>query len=95
MLNQLRIQYVELDFELLVAQADQTFEAVPDSQCPSVPAGATTFFGPKISNLLNKLKYMLAGARFADPGLQSRRITLPYKFEQKWLRNRPKRDAET
>ena len=71
MLNQLRIQYVELDFELLVAQADQTFEAVPDSRCPSVPAGATTFF------LAQKyLKYMLAGARFADPGLQSRRITL-------------------
>ena len=42
---------MELDFELLVAQADQTFEAVPDSRCPSVPAGATTFFGPKISQI--------------------------------------------
>ena len=61
---------MKLDFEIAVDQQtkahDQTFEGVPDSKCPPVPAGShaliRSIFGSFLPNHLNMLKTMLWGA---------------------------------
>ena len=64
------IFFVKLDFEIAVVQQtrarDRTFEGVPDSGCPPVPAGQPrpylVNFDPILPNHLNILKTMLWGA---------------------------------
>ena len=59
--------FVKLDFEIAVDQQtkahDRTFEVVPDSGCPPVPAGQPrpylVNFGSILANHLNMLKPML------------------------------------
>ena len=61
---------MKLDFEIAVDQQtkahDRTFEGVPDSGCPPVPAGQSRSylvnFGSILPNHLNMLKTMLLGA---------------------------------
>ena len=59
---------MKLDFEIAVDQQskahDQTFEGVPDSGCPPVPAGQPYLvnFGSILPNQLYMLKTVLWGA---------------------------------
>ena len=67
---------MKLDFEVAVDQQikahDQTFEGVPDSGCPSVPAGQPrpylVNFRSFLPNHLNMLKTMLWGALLVPEG---------------------------
>ena len=91
------IFFVELDFEIVVHQKtrarDRTFEGVPDSGYPPVPAGQRPYlvnFGSIFPNHLIMIKTMLWGALLVATSLLNTFIKLFFTFfisklDKNWL----------
>ena len=95
--------FVKLDFEIAVDQQtkahDRTFEGVPDSGCPPVPAvqprSYLVNFGSILPNHLNMLKTMLLGAIIVATSLLNTYTRLFFLLLSKSDKNLPSYEQNT
>ena len=68
---------------------DRTFEGVPDSGCPPVPADSHahiwSIYGPILPNDFNMLVTMICGALLVSTSLLNTCISISSKLDKNWL----------